>query len=301
MQDAVVCFRVMRRLPQVSRSREALRQLTGVLVLLALIMPALPTWAEPAPLLRPASETDTLLQATGVFDQLTSVSVMVEQELANLEASPLFSLEEISQVRSLLSRLREDVLYQQIQSALARELPAGTETALRALVQRPEWQALAREEQALQSPAQQEQLRLYQLRTKESPPAASRVTWMQALDEARYRTRFDVALRVALRKNLLAAVALVKTRQPLTETALDNELREFRRKLSEELAQKATASYLFLYRKTPTERVQATVTLFQAPEYRRFMEVCELALQQSFLAARAESEERLRVVQNTTP
>lgn len=272
-----------------------------LLVLAALFVPAALAHAEPAPLLSPASDTDSLLQATGVFDRIESISVLVEHELANLEASPLFTLDEISQVRALMARVREDRLYQQIGSSLAGEMPVDGLSALQAMEQRPEWQWLAREEHLLQSPPQQEQLRLYHLRTREAPPAARRVEWMQALDEARYRTRFEVAVRVALRKNLLAAVALVKTRQALSETALENELSDYRTKLSAELAQKAAASYLFLYRKTPTDQVQATVTLFQAPEYRRFMEICEQALQQSFLAVRNQSEESARLVQVNAP
>jgi hypothetical protein len=55
--------------------------------------------------------------------EVGAVSVMVEQELANLEASPLFTLEEISQVRTLMSQVREDALYQQLQTALARSWP----------------------------------------------------------------------------------------------------------------------------------------------------------------------------------
>lgn len=275
--------------------------LSVLLAVSSLLVPAAMLRADPAPLLSPASDTDSLLQATGVFDQIESISVMVEHELANLEASPLFTLEEISLVRALMARVREDELYQQVESRLAQELSADSLAALLTLEQRPEWQWLMREEQILQSPPQQEQLRLYQMRTRETPPAARRVEWMHALEEARYRTRFEVAVRVALRKNLLAAVALVKTRQPLSETALENELSDYRTKLGEELAQKAAASYLFLYRKTPTNQVQATVALFQAPEYRRFMEICEQALQQSFLAVRNQSEESARLVQINTP
>lgn len=300
MQDAVLCLLEKRRVPWHVLARDGSRWWFAVLMLLALLLPSWPTQAD-VPRLQPANEADTLLQATGVFDRVGAVSVMVEQELANLEASPLFTLEEISQVRTLMSGVRGDVLYQQLQTALSREITPDAWPALQGLEQRTEWRWLAQEEQTLLNPAQQEQLRLYQLRTREMPPAVNRVTWMQALDEARYLTRFEVALRVALRKNLLAAVALIKTRQPLSESALENELREFRDKLSEELAQKAASTYLFVYRKTPTDRVQATVTLFQDPHYRRFMETCEQALQQSFRVVRTQSEESLRIVQINTP
>lgn len=262
-----------------------------------------PVWAEEVlpTQLQPASSLDVLLQNTGVLDQIASVSDMMDAELRNLAGSSLFSPQEIARVRELMVGLREDHLYERVAAALGQQFTPAELTSLQTLSERPELRFLAQEEQALQTPSQQEQLRLYRVRTREVQPALIRLESMQSLDQARARTRFETALRVSLRKNLLAAVAVVKTRQALTEAALERELTDYRSKLADEMSQQAAATFLYLYRKTPTETVQATVSVFQDPLYRRLMVACEEAVLQSFRVAREKSEESLRVAQVNVP
>lgn len=282
-------------------SLRALRTLVHLLWL----SPALisPSWVVAAPdgpvpaALQPATALDTLLLTTGVFEQVAQLAERVDTELSNLEASPLFTPEEIMQVRAQLADLREDTLYQQLLTGVVQQFTAEELAALQTLSQRPELQFLVQEERKLQSPSQQEYVRLYQLQTQETQPSSVRVDWMLALDRARYKTQFETALKVALRKSVLASVAMVKTRQPLAEASLDSELTQYRQKLSEALSQQALTTYLYLFRKTPTDSVQATVQLFQDPLYQRFMIACEQALQQSFRVARARHEDAMRFAQ----
>lgn len=282
-------------------SLRALRTLVHLLWL----SPALisPSWVVAAPdgpvpaALQPATALDTLLLTTGVFEQVAQLAERVDTELSNLEASPLFTPEEIMQVRAQLADLREDTLYQQLLTGVVQQFTAEELAALQTLSQRPELQFLVQEERKLQSPSQQEYVRLYQLQTQETQPSSVRVDWMLALDRARYKTQFETALKVALRKSVLASVAMVKTRQPLAEASLDSELTEYRQKLSAELSQQALTTYLYLFRKTPTDSVQATVKVFQDPLYQRLMIACEQALQQSFRVARARHEDALRFAQ----
>lgn len=302
------------------RCRQACRSVLVVVCLAIVSAGASPwTWASdalPAPLspailhpatlypatLHPASALDELLLATGVLEQIAAVSGLMDAELRNLQASPLFPAQEITQISELMIGVREDRLYQQIQDAIEQQFSAEELAALQVLSQRPEIRFLQEEESALQESAVQkmplrEQWRLYRLRMKEEQPASTRVEQMQALDQARYNTQFETALKVSLRKNLLAAVAVVKTRQALSDAALDKELSEYRDKLANELREQARITYLFLFRKTPTEAVQATIGLFQDPLYARLMGVCEQALERSFRMAREKSEESLRVAQ----
>lgn len=282
-------------------SQRALRMLVPLLW----FSPALfsPAWVIAAPdgpapaALQPATSLDTLLLTTGVFEQVTQLAERVDTELRNLEGSPLFTPEEIIQVRAQLTDLREDTLYQQLLTSIVQQFTVEELKTLQALSQRPELQFLVQEEQKLQSPSQQEYVRLYQLQTQEAQPSSVRVDWMLALDRARYKTQFETALKVALRKSVLASVAMVKTRQPLAETSLDQELSNYRQKLNEELRQQALTTYLYLFRKTPTDAVQATVQLFQDPLYQRLMTACEQALQQSFRMARARHEDAARFAQ----
>lgn len=280
-------------------SLRALRTLVHLLWLSpALISPSWVFAAPPVPAaLQPATALDTLLLTTGVFEQVAQLAERVDAELSNLEASPLFTPEEIMQVRAQLADLREDTLYQQLLTGVVQQFTAEELAALQTLSQRPELQFLVQEERKLQSPSQQEYVRLYQLQTQETQPSSVRVDWMLALDRARYKTQFETALKVALRKSVLASVAMVKTRQPLAEASLDSELTQYRQKLSEALSQQALTTYLYLFRKTPTDSVQATVQLFQDPLYQRFMIACEQALQQSFRVARARHEDALRFAQ----
>ncbi len=280
-------------------SLRALRTLVHLLWLSpALISPSWVFAAPPVPAaLQPATALDTLLLTTGVFEQVAQLAERVDTELSNLEASPLFTPEEIMQVRAQLADLREDTLYQQLLTGVVQQFTAEELAALQTLSQRPELQFLVQEERKLQSPSQQEYVRLYQLQTQETQPSSVRVDWMLALDRARYKTQFETALKVALRKSVLASVAMVKTRQPLAEASLDSELTQYRQKLSEALSQQALTTYLYLFRKTPTDSVQATVQLFQDPLYQRFMIACEQALQQSFRVARARHEDALRFAQ----
>lgn len=280
-------------------SLRALRTLVHLLWLSpALISPSWVFAAPPVPtVLQPATALDTLLLTTGVFEQITQLAERVDTELSNLEASPLFTPEEIMQVRAQLTDLREDTLYQQLLAGVVQQFTAEELATLQTLSQQPELQFLVQEERKLQSPSQQEYVRLYQLQTQETQPSSVRVDWMLALDRARYKTQFETALKVALRKSVLASVAMVKTRQPLAEASLDSELTQYRQKLSEALSQQALTSYLYLFRKTPTDSVQATVQLFQDPLYQRFMIACEQALQQSFRVARARHEDALRFAQ----
>lgn len=282
-------------------SLRALRTLAHLLWLsLALISPsaavAAPAGSAPAAL-QPASLLDTLLLTTGVFEQVAQLAERVDIELRNLEASPLFTPAEIIQVRAQLTDLREDTLYQQLLTSLQQQFTPEELTTLQTLSQRSELQFLVQEERKLQSSSQQEYVRLYRLQTQEAQPSSVRVDWMLALDRARYKTQFETALKVALRKSVLASVAMVKTRQPLAEASLDQELTHYRQKLNEELSQQALTTYLYLFRKTPTDTVQATVQLFQDPLYQRLMIACEQALQQSFRVARERHEDAARFAQ----
>lgn len=254
--------------------------------------------SEPTPsVLQPATDIDQVLQALGVFDQMASVAGMLQSELRALQSSSLFSPGDVSQVRRMLSNLREDQLYEQITAAIGQQFTPDELQQLQALAQRSELRYLSTQEAQLRSPAQQEQLRLYRAQLRESPPAPKRLEWMQALDHARYHSRFETALKVSMRKSVLAAIAMVKTHQPLSEAALEQELRQYRGKLTEELQQQALNNYLYLYRKTPTESVQNTVEIYRDPLYQRLMSVCEQALVQSFRLAREKNEDTVRVAE----
>lgn len=251
----------------------------------------------PPPQVQAASSLDELFHSTGVLTQVAGLSILLEDELRNLSASPLFSREDITKVRSLMTVLREDALYRQLQTRVEQTFTSQELAALYAWSQRPEIQTLLAEERALQKMPLREQVRLYRLRMKESQPAPARVEKMLALDKARYQTQFETALKVSLRKNLLSSVAVVKTRQALTEAALDKELADYRARVAEELTQHATTTYLYLFRATPTTAVQSLLSAYEDPMFLRFMAVCEQALETSFRVAREKGEESLRYAQ----
>jgi len=89
-----------------------------------------------------------------------------------------------------------------------------------------------------------------------------------------------------LRKQLLALVTQLKTDETFSESLIDAQLEQYRQDVEDGISQNAVYAYLYLFKRTPSQDVQALISTYHNPVYLQFMNLCQETLQTSFRAAR---------------
>jgi hypothetical protein len=256
----------------------------------------LPVFAGPASASPPAltpplalqatDRADDLLLATGFVPRLEDLSVLIEAEIETLSDAGFFAPGEIEKVSAELREVKEETLYRTLHATASRQFTEAEWQQLDAWHETPAIKALLGGEMHLRSPEGKTERDSYLQTLKDRTPHPQRITLMEALSDARSRVLLETLTRIELRKNLLSAVSRAKTGKPLPESALRSELQDYDKTLRATLVAQRRDDYLFLFRHTPTQTLEALLKLHDDPLYVRFMQVATRTLRDALAAPR---------------
>ena len=229
-----------------------------------------------------------LLDAAGVSMVLAQTDLLIMQEVANLEKTPLgFNADELQHLRQqLLNHLGPEQLQADIIARLQQTLNPQQQQHLQTLLQSPRTQFLHTLQAQLDDAVVREAMRTYKVQVNEKAPNHQRVELITELDQTLQRTALEADLKVELRKQLLALVAGLKTDETFSESQIDAQLEQYRKDVEEGISRNALYAYLYLFNRTPSPDVQALITTYHDPVYLQFMNLCQETLQTSFRSAR---------------
>jgi len=238
-----------------------------------------------------------LLDASGVSAVLAQTDLLIQQEITNLEKAPLgFTAQELETLQqALLNRLGPEQLQADIIARLQATLKPRQQQELQQLLQSPRAQFLQTLQTQLDDAVVRDAMRTYKVQVKENAPNQHRVELISALDASMQQSALEAELKVELRKQLLATVTQLKTRENFSEAMLDEQLSSYRRDLEDSISRNALYAYLYLFKRTPSPQLQALVDTYNQPTYEQFMALCQETVQASFRAAREQLLQDLRL------
>ncbi len=238
-----------------------------------------------------------LLEASGVSTVLAQTDLLINQEIANLEKTPLgFTPQELEQLRQqMLDQLGTSQLQAAMISQLAIGLSSQQEQVLQSLFNSPRTRFLQTLQDQLDDAAVREGMRSYKVQVRENAPNSHRLGLVEQLDESLQQTALETELKVELRKQLLALVSKMKTSEIFSEAMLDKQLTEYRHEVESKISRNATVAYLYLFKRTPSPQVEAIIAGYHQPEYTQFMAVCQTTLQDAFREARLQLKQAPRL------
>jgi hypothetical protein len=256
-----------------------------LLILLLLGACTLPVSADP---LDDARRWQALLDAAGVSTVLAQTDLLIKQEVANLEKTPLgFNATELQTLRQqLLDYLAPEQLQADIIARLQQRFDPQQQQSLQALLQSPRTRFLHTLQAQLDDAVVREAMRSYKVQVNEKAPNNHRVQLITELDDSLQHTALETELKVELRKQLLALVTELKTEETFSESQIDAQLQQYRRDVEDSISRNAVYAYLYLFKRTPSPDVQALITTYHDPVYLQFMALCQESLQTSFRNAR---------------
>lgn len=256
-----------------------------LLILLLWRACTLPAFAEP---LDDARRWQALLDAAGVSSVLAQTDLLINQEVANLQKTPLgFNAAELQTLRQqLLDYLAPEQLQADIITRLQQRFDPQQQRSLQALLQSPRTRFLHTLQAQLDDDAVREAMRSYKVQVNEKAPNNHRLQLITELDDSLQHTALETELKVELRKQLLALVTELKTDESFSESQIDAQLQQYRRDVEDSISRNAVYAYLYLFKRTPSPEVQALITTYHDPIYLQFMMLCQESLQTSFRNAR---------------
>lgn len=256
-----------------------------LLILLLLGACTLPVSADP---LDDARRWQALLDAAGVSTVLAQTDLLINQEVANLEKTPLgFNATELQTLRQqLLDYLAPEQLQADIITRLQQRFDPQQQQSLQALLQSPRTRFLQTLQAQLDDAVVREAMRSYKVLVTEKAPNHHRMQLVSELDDSLQHTALETELKVELRKQLLALVTELKTGETFSESQIDAQLQQYRRDVEDSISRNAVYAYLYLFKRTPSPDVQALITTYHDPVYLQFMALCQESLQTSFRNAR---------------
>lgn len=245
----------------------------------------LPVFADP---LDDARRWQTLLDVAGVSTVLAQTDLLINQEVANLQKTPLgFNATELQALRQqLLDYLAPEQLQADIIARLQQRFDPQQQQSLQALLQSPRTRFLHTLQAQLDDAVVREAMRSYKVQVNEKAPNNHRVQLVSQLNDSLQHTALETELKVELRKQLLALVTELKTDETFSESQIDAQLQQYRRDVEDSISRNAVYAYLYLFKRTPSPDVQALITTYHDPVYLQFMALCQESLQTSFRNAR---------------
>lgn len=238
-----------------------------------------------------------MMQASGVSEVLDQANLLIDQEIRNLEKAPLgFSNEELKHMSdSFRSRLGTEKLKQDIATRLQTELSEQQTQQLQSILRSNELQTLNQLQEQLTDAEVRKAMRSYRLKVKENAPNSKRMALLSSLDEVLQQSSMETELKVELRKQLLAIVSHLKTKQIFSEDMLDAQLQDYRKEVEGEISENALYAYLYLLKRTPSSKVRDLLVSLGDPAFNQFMEICLQAMQDSFSQARQQLQQDMRL------
>lgn len=238
-----------------------------------------------------------MMQASGVSEVLDQANLLIDQEIRNLEKAPLgFSNEELKHMSdSFRSRLGTEKLKQDIATRLQTELSEQQTQQLQSILRSNELQTLNQLQEQLTDAEVRKAMRSYRLKVKENAPNSKRMALLSSLDEVLQQSSMETELKVELRKQLLAIVSHLKTKQIFSEDMLDAQLQDYRKEVEGEISENALYAYLYLLKRTPSSKVRDLLVSLDDPAFNQFMEICLQAMQDSFSQARQQLQQDMRL------
>ena len=239
----------------------------------------------------------SLLDAAGVSALLAQTDSLINQEVSNLEKTPLgFTPAELKILREqLLRRLGPQRLQADIVSRLQQHMTAAQQQELLAMLQSPRVRFMQTLQAQLDDSRVREAMRSYKVQVKENAPNPRRVELLENLDSSLQQTSLEAELKVELRKQLLATVTQLKTHESFSESMLDDQLEEYRRDVEGKISRNALYAYLYLFKRTPSSQLQDLIRHYNSPAYEQFMALCHDTIQVSFRTAREQLLQDWRV------
>lgn len=237
------------------------------------------------------------LSAFGVNDVLDQADALIDQEIRNLENAPLgFTSDELQRLSSAFSQqLGSDTLRKKVISKLQLQFDADTQRQLRSVLRSPAMKELLELQASMDDAQVRKAMRLYRMKLKELTPSEARIQLLQSLDALLQQSLLESELKVELRKQLLAAVSHLKTKESFSETLLEQQLQDYRLDVEEEISENALYAYLYLLKRTPSSKVRDLLVSLDQPAYDQFMAICLKAIQETFVQARQQLDESVRL------
>lgn len=232
-----------------------------------------------------------ILKNAGVTDIIYQLPDWVEQEMDHLVATPIpFAGSELQSVRQdMEATFSSASLKERLRKRLASQFTLEELTALNDIFKQPDVKQFQDLQEGTQSDYIKADIRSYKAKLKNLAPRGSRVDMVRSLEENLKQSDLERDLKVELRKSLLTSVSWVKSNEKLEESLLDKELASYRKKVGEEINRNTLIFYLYLFKRTPSEKLGELVSLFNDPNYNRFMNLCH----EEVLAAVQESRRRI--------
>jgi len=240
------------------------------------------------------------IEQSGVADVLQQADYLIQQEIRNLQNAPLdLSPTHLQLItRELEQRLGPEQLQRDMVARLQRDFPVAQQAQLDAIVRSGNLQQLQVLQQRLADPEVRKAVRAYRYRLMQEIPDQQRLSLLASLDQELQQTALETDLKVEIRKQLLATVTALKSREVYSEGMLDKQLQAYRQSVAGEISVNALYAYLYLLKRTPSDSVQDLVDAINRPAFDSFMTLCRQSLQDSFRVARQQLEQSTRVAGN---
>lgn len=259
-----------------------------------------PVWASDLESTAEHLMIQSILKQAGVMELLYQIPKWIDQELQNLEATPVpFDQQELAFIREdLESNFAASTLKQSLMAALANDFTLEELRRLRQLFKKPEVKKFHHLQEGTESEYIQADIRSYKAKLKNTNPRGARVDMVVQLDDNLKQSDMEADLKVELRKSLLTSVSWVKSNEVLEESILEKELASYRQRVGEEIDHKALIFYLYLFKRTPSNQLNQVVASFGEPEFRKFMGVCHQVMLSSIRQGRQQILENMSLAGN---
>ncbi len=242
---------------------------------------------------------DQVLQVSGVDEVLQQANFLIDQEIRNLEKTPLGfdSNDLLTLQQSFREQLGSEQLKQAIVADLQRQFSASDIRQLQSILRSKELQQLQQLQARLEKAEVRKAIRSYKVKIRETAPSSNRLELLASLDELLRQSSMETALKVQLRKQLLATVSQMKTKQVFTEEMLDEQLMDYRQEVEAKISENALHAYLYLLKRTPSSRVRDLLVSLDEPVFDAYMDICLRAMEASFLKARQRLQDKMQLAE----
>ena len=241
-----------------------------------------------------------ILKNAGVLEIIYQVPDWIEQELDNLEATPVpFDGRELKTVRKdLESAFSTNALKDRLKERLSSQFTLEELTALNDIFKLPDVKQFQDLQDGTQNDYIKADIRSYKAKLKNLTPRGSRVEMVKNLEDNLQQSQLERDLKVELRKSLLTSVSWVKSNELLEEGVLEKELAGYRERVGEEINRNSLIFYLYLFKRTPSDKLNELVNSFETPGYDKFMSICHQEMLSSIQESRKKIADNINLAGN---
>lgn len=241
-----------------------------------------------------------ILKSAGVLELIQQMPGWVEQEMSNLQATPVpFDGKELQAVRKDLEiSFSAPSMKDKLVAKLSDQFTLEELRAIYSLFKKPDVKRFQDLQDGTENDYIKADIRSYKAKLKSTNPRGSRVEMVKTLDENLHQSKMEVDLKVELRKSLLTSVSWLKSNEILDEGVLEKELSGYRQRVGEEINRNALIFYLYLFKRTPSDQLNNLVSSFDQPNYNKFMAICHQVMLTSIKEARRQIPEDINLAEN---